>query len=73
MGSGGAYSVVASVVRPSSTFSKDVFSEITMQPPDKGGKVVFIVPDHMTKIAVMPIYMVKIFETSSPDPLGRLP
>ena len=71
--------MVVSVVRRQSTFSKDFSSEtagpisieFNMQPPDRGGKKVYIFrPGHMTKIAAMPIYGKNLKKSSSPEPLG---
>ena len=71
--------MVVSGVRRPSTFSKDFSSETTgpisikfhMQPLDRGGKKVYIFrPDHMTKMAAMPIYDKNLKKSSSPEPLG---
>ena len=47
-----------------------------MQPPDKGGKEVYIFgPGHMIKMVVMPIHVYgkNKKKNSSPEPLGGLP
>ena len=68
--------MVASVVPPSSTFSKDFITENTgpvsfeflKQPPGKEGKKICIFcPGYMTKMATMPIYG-KNLKKSSPEP-----
>ena len=62
-----------------SKITKDFSSETTrpisikfhMQPLDRGGKKVYIFrPDHMTKMAAMPIYEKNIKKSSSPEPQG---
>ena len=61
--------MVGSVVRPSSTFTEDFFSEATgpisikfhMQTPGKERKNLYIFsPGHMTKMVDMPIYGINL-------------
>ena len=63
-----------------STFSNIFSSETTgpikakfhMGPPWGGGtKVCSNDSDHMTKVAVMPIYGKNLKQSSSPEPIGR--
>ena len=74
-GSGVRPSVVRPSVRPF-TFS-NVFSETAwpikakfyVEPPWEGGTKVYINgPDHMTKMAAMPIYGKNLKKSSSPEP-----
>ena len=45
-----------------------------MRPLGEGGKKGYKTgPDHMTQMAVMPIYSKNLYKSTSPEPLSRLP
>ena len=51
---------------------KPLGAKFHMEPPEDGGtKVCSNGPDHMTKMAAMPIYVKNLKKSSSPEPKGR--